>query len=33
VAVIDGALDFYGKKQDLASSRWMSSGFRALKLV
>ncbi|MGY2959077.1 Arc/MetJ family transcription regulator [Pseudomonas sp. TE36184] len=33
VAVIDGALDFYGKKHDLASSRWMSSGFRALKLV
>lgn len=33
VAVIDGVLDFYGEKQDLASSRWMNSGFRALKLV
>lgn len=33
VAVIDGALDFYGQKQALASSRWMSAGLRALKLV
>ncbi|MGU9814809.1 hypothetical protein ACU684_05360 [Pseudomonas sp. LF135] len=33
VAVINGALDFYGQKQDLASSRWMNTGFRALKLV
>lgn len=33
VAVIDGVLDFYGEKHDLASSRWMNSGFRALKLV
>lgn len=33
VAVIDGSLDFYGQKQDLASSRWRNSGLRALKLV
>lgn len=33
VAVINGELDYYGQKQDLASSRWMNSGFRALKLV
>lgn len=33
VAVIDGALDYFGKKQQLRSSRWMTSGLRALKLV
>lgn len=33
VAVINGALDDYGQKQALASSRWMSTGLRALKLV
>ena len=33
VAVIDGQLDYYGKKQDLASSQWMNTGFRAMKLV
>ncbi len=33
VAVIDGALDFYGQKRELASSRWMNTGLRALKLA
>lgn len=33
VVVIDGAFDLYGRKHDLASSRWMNTGFRALKLV
>jgi hypothetical protein len=33
VAVIDGALDYFGEKQQLRSSRWMDTGFRALKLV
>lgn len=33
VVVINGAFDLYGRKQDLASSRWMNTGFRALKLV
>lgn len=33
VVVIDGVLDFYGEKHDLASSRWMSNGLRALKLA
>ncbi|KAB0569777.1 hypothetical protein C9383_03480 [Pseudomonas palleroniana] len=33
VVVIDGVLDFYGQKHDLASSEWMNTGFRALKLV
>lgn len=33
VAVINGALDDYGHKRDLASSRWMSAGLRALKLA
>lgn len=33
VAVVNGSLDYYGQKQDLASSQWMNTGFRALKLV
>ena len=33
VAVIDGALDYYGEKQLLRSSRWMDTSLRALKLV
>lgn len=33
VAVINGALDDYGRKLALASSRWMSAGMRALKLA
>ncbi|NVZ53757.1 hypothetical protein HX792_25700 [Pseudomonas sp. B6002] len=33
VVVINGAFDLYGQKHDLASSRWMNTGFRALKLV
>lgn len=33
VAVIDGALDYFGEKQQLRSSRWMDTGLRALKLV
>ncbi len=33
VAVIDGALDDYGQKRELASSRWMRAGLHALKLV
>lgn len=33
VVVINGQLDDYGRKQDLASSQWMNTGFRALKLV
>ncbi|WP_248731955.1 hypothetical protein [Pseudomonas sp. MWU13-2517] len=33
VAVIEGMLDFYGQKHELASSGWMNTGFRALKLV
>ncbi|MGR3889037.1 hypothetical protein [Pseudomonas sp. 1152_12] len=33
VAVVNGSLDYYGQKQDLASSRWMKTGFHALKLA
>lgn len=33
VVVVNGVLDFYGEKHDLGSSRWMTSGLRALKLV
>ena len=33
VAVIGGELDFYGDKQHLASSHWMHTGQRALRLV
>lgn len=33
VVVVNGELDLYGVKHDLGSSRWMSSGLRALKLV
>lgn len=33
VAVIDGALDFYGQKQSLVSSRWMNPSMWALKLA
>ncbi|NVZ21288.1 hypothetical protein [Pseudomonas costantinii] len=33
VAVINGAIDYYGQKYDLASSQWMNTGYRALKLV
>jgi len=33
VAVIDGALDYFGEKQPLRSSRWMDTSLRALKLV
>ncbi len=33
VAVIGGALDYYGEKQQLRTSRWMDTSLRALKLV
>ena len=33
VAVIDGALDYLGKKQQLLSSHWMNTALWALKLV
>ncbi len=33
VVVIDGALDYFGEKQQLRSSSWMDTGLRALKLV
>lgn len=33
VAAIDGAVDFYGQKHELASSRWKRAGLRAIKLV
>lgn len=33
VAVIDGALDYFGEKQPLRSSQWMDTSLRALKLV
>ncbi|KTC21654.1 hypothetical protein AO391_05010 [Pseudomonas marginalis ICMP 9505] len=33
MAVIDGVLDYYGQKFTLASSHWMNSGLRVLKLV
>jgi hypothetical protein len=33
VVVIKGVLDWYGQKYPLATSRWMNSGSRALKLV
>ncbi|MFL1502642.1 hypothetical protein ACI77N_15875 [Pseudomonas sp. S191] len=33
VAVVNGSLDYYGQKQDLASSHWMNTGFHVLKLV
>lgn len=33
VAVINGVVDYYGRKHHLASSRWMNSGFRAFKLA
>ncbi|WP_181157366.1 hypothetical protein [Pseudomonas poae] len=33
VAVVGGALDNYGQRYNLASSHWMNTGSRALKLV
>lgn len=33
MAVVQGVLDYYGQKHDLTPSRWMNSGYRALKLV
>lgn len=33
MAVVKGVLDYYGQKHDLTPSRWMNSGYRALKLV
>lgn len=33
VVVVNGVLDFYGEKRGLASSSWMNTGLRALKLV
>lgn len=33
VAVVNGAVDYYGQKHRLASSRWMNTGLRALKLA
>ncbi|MGB3122789.1 MAG: hypothetical protein WBB95_03190 [Pseudomonas sp.] len=33
MAVVNGVLDYYGHKHDLAPSRWMNTGYRALKLV
>lgn len=33
VAVVDGALDYFGDKQALRSSRWMNTALWALKLV
>ena len=33
MAVINGVIDYYGEKYSLAPSRWMNTGYRALKLV
>lgn len=33
MVVVNGVLDYYGQKYPLAPSRWMNSGYRALKLV
>ncbi|MPR02649.1 hypothetical protein F0169_11570 [Pseudomonas sp. MAFF 212408] len=33
MAVIDGVLDYYGEKYDLAALEWTNSGYRVLKLV
>lgn len=33
MAVIGGVLDYYGQRYSLASSEWMNSSYRALKLV